>query len=53
MKENYKRPKWAAWADHIRAIDDPTRNYEKPEALAGLVVLDVSSRSMADRKSVV
>jgi len=43
----HKRPKWAAWADHIRAQDDPAKNFEKPEALDDLVVLDLSSRSMA------
>lgn len=42
-----KRPKWAAWADHIRSLDDPARNFEKPEALDDLVVIDLSSRSMA------
>jgi CoA:oxalate CoA-transferase len=46
MTEN-KRPKWADWADHIRAIDDPAKNFEKPEALDDLIVLDLSSRSMA------
>jgi crotonobetainyl-CoA:carnitine CoA-transferase CaiB-like acyl-CoA transferase len=44
---DYKRAKWAEWADHIRSEDDPAKNYEKPEALDDLVVLDVSSRSMA------
>ncbi|HOK06767.1 MAG TPA: CoA transferase [Syntrophales bacterium] len=43
----HKRPKWAAWADHIRSLDDPAKNFEKPEALDDLVVLDLSSRSMA------
>ncbi|MFB3926738.1 MAG: CaiB/BaiF CoA transferase family protein [Syntrophales bacterium] len=43
----HKRPKWAQWADFIRAQDDPAKNYEKPEALDDLVVLDLSSRSMA------
>ncbi len=44
---DYKRPKWADWADHIRSLDDPVKNFEKPEALDDLVVLDLSSRSMA------
>ena len=44
---DYKRPKWAEWADHVRSLDDPTKNFEKPEALDDLVVLDLSSRSMA------
>lgn len=44
---NYKRAKWAEWADHVRSLDDPAMNYEKPEALDDLVVLDISSRSMA------
>ncbi|MBP8980897.1 MAG: CoA transferase [Syntrophobacterales bacterium] len=44
---DYKRPKWADWADHIRSLDDPAKNFEKPEALDDLVVLDLSSRSMA------
>ncbi|HRT27833.1 MAG TPA: CoA transferase, partial [Syntrophales bacterium] len=44
---DYKRAKWAEWADHIRSLDDPAKNFEKPEALDDLVVLDVSSRSMA------
>ena len=44
---NYKRAKWADWADHIRSLDDPAKNFEKPEALDDIVVLDVSSRSMA------
>lgn len=43
----HKRPKWAAWADHIRALDDPAKAFDKPEALDDLVVLDLSSRSMA------
>ena len=43
----HKRPKWAEWADHIRALDDPAKAFEKPEALDDLVVLDLSSRSMA------
>ncbi len=43
----YKRPKWAEWADHVRSLDDPAKNFEKPEALDDLVVLDLSSRSMA------
>lgn len=43
----HKRPKWADWADHIRALDDPLKNFEKPEALDDLVILDLSSRSMA------
>ena len=43
----HKRPKWADWADHIRALDDPAKAFEKPEALDDLVVLDLSSRSMA------
>jgi len=47
MTADHKRPKWADWADHIRALDDPALNFAKPEALAGLVVLDVSSRSMS------
>ena len=42
-----KRPEWSDWADKIRALDDPVRNDEKPEALDDLVVLDISSRSMA------
>lgn len=44
---HYKRAKWAEWADHVRSLDDPAKNYEKPEALDDLVVLDISSRSMA------
>lgn len=44
---NYKRAKWADWADHIRSLDDPAKNFEKPEALDDLLVLDLSSRSMA------
>jgi crotonobetainyl-CoA:carnitine CoA-transferase CaiB-like acyl-CoA transferase len=44
---DYKRPKWAEWADHVRSLDDPAKNFEKPEALDDLVVLDLSSRSMA------
>jgi crotonobetainyl-CoA:carnitine CoA-transferase CaiB-like acyl-CoA transferase len=44
---NYARAKWADWADHIRSLDDPAKNSEKPEALDDLVVIDVSSRSMA------
>lgn len=43
----HKRPKWAEWADYIRALDDPAKNYEKPEALDDILVLDLSSRSMA------
>jgi crotonobetainyl-CoA:carnitine CoA-transferase CaiB-like acyl-CoA transferase len=43
----HKRPKWADWADQIRSQDDPAKNFEKPEALDDLVVLDLSSRSMA------
>lgn len=43
----HQRPKWADWADRIRAMDDPARAHEKPEALDDLVVLDISSRSMA------
>lgn len=43
----HKRPKWAAWADHIRSLDDPAKSFEKPEALDELLVLDLSSRSMA------
>lgn len=43
----HERPKWAAWADYIRSLDDPAKNFEKPEALDDLVVLDLSSRSMA------
>ncbi len=42
-----KRPKWADWADHIRSLDDPAKNYEKPEALGDLTIIDLSSRSMA------
>jgi crotonobetainyl-CoA:carnitine CoA-transferase CaiB-like acyl-CoA transferase len=41
------RPKWADWADKIRSLDDPVMAHEKPEALDDLVVLDMSSRSMA------
>lgn len=44
---DYKRAKWADWADKIRSLDDPAKNFEKPEALDDIVVLDVSSRSMA------
>ena len=44
---DYKRAKWAAWADHIRSLDDPAKSFEKPEALDDLVVIDLSSRSMA------
>ncbi|MFA7464735.1 MAG: CoA transferase, partial [Syntrophales bacterium] len=43
----HRRPKWAEWADYIRALDDPAKNYEKPEALDDILVLDLSSRSMA------
>ncbi len=43
----YKRAKWAEWADHIRSLDDPAKNYAKQEALDDIVVLDISSRSMA------
>jgi len=46
MKER-KRPNWADWADKIRSLDDPAKAFEKPEALDDLVVLDLSSRSMA------
>ncbi|MGO8943202.1 MAG: CaiB/BaiF CoA transferase family protein [Syntrophobacteraceae bacterium] len=46
MKER-KRPNWADWADHIRSLDDPAKAFEKSEALDDLVVLDLSSRSMA------
>ncbi len=42
-----KRAKWADWADHIRQLDDPAKAFMKPEALNDLVVLDLSSRSMA------
>lgn len=44
---DYTRAKWADWADHIRSQDDPVKAHEKPEALDDLVVLDISSRSMA------
>src|SRR5512137_427112 len=44
---DYKRAKWAAWADHVRGQDDPAKNFEKPEALDDLVVIDISSRSLA------
>jgi crotonobetainyl-CoA:carnitine CoA-transferase CaiB-like acyl-CoA transferase len=44
---DYKRAKWADWADNIRSQDDPAKNFEKPEALDDLVVIDISSRSMA------
>ena len=44
---DYKRAKWAEWADHIKSLDDPATNFEKPEALDDLIVIDVSSRSMA------
>jgi crotonobetainyl-CoA:carnitine CoA-transferase CaiB-like acyl-CoA transferase len=44
---DYKRAKWAAWADHVRSMDDPAKSFEKPEALDDLVVIDLSSRSMA------
>ena len=43
----HKRPKWADWADHVRALDDPEKSFEKPEALDDIVILDLSSRSMA------
>ena len=43
----HKRPKWADWADHIRSLDDPAKAFDKPEALDDLVILDLSSRSMA------
>jgi crotonobetainyl-CoA:carnitine CoA-transferase CaiB-like acyl-CoA transferase len=43
----HKRPKWADWADHVRAQDDPENNYQKPEALDDIIILDLSSRSMA------
>jgi crotonobetainyl-CoA:carnitine CoA-transferase CaiB-like acyl-CoA transferase len=46
MKER-KRPSWADWADNIRSLDDPAKAFEKPEALDDLVILDLSSRSMA------
>jgi len=42
-----KRPKWADWADHIRSLDDPAKNFDKPEALDDLTIIDLSSRSMA------
>ncbi len=42
-----KRPNWADWADRVRALDDPGKSFEKPEALDDIVVLDLSSRSMA------
>jgi len=42
-----KRPKWAEWADWIRAKDDFQTAGAKPEALADLVVLDLSSGSYA------
>jgi crotonobetainyl-CoA:carnitine CoA-transferase CaiB-like acyl-CoA transferase len=44
---DHKRPKWADWADHIRGLDDPEKSFEKPEALDDIVILDLSSRSMA------
>ena len=44
---DYTRAKWADWADHVRSLDDPANNFEKPEALDDLVVLDISFRSMA------
>ena len=40
-----KRPKWAGWADWIRAEDDPRAAGTKPEALADLVVLDLSDNN--------
>jgi crotonobetainyl-CoA:carnitine CoA-transferase CaiB-like acyl-CoA transferase len=43
----HKRPKWADWADHIRDLDDQEKSFEKPEALDDIVILDLSSRSMA------
>jgi len=46
MKEHEKAIQ-ADWTERIRALDDPASAYKKPEALDDLVVLDLSSRSMA------
>jgi crotonobetainyl-CoA:carnitine CoA-transferase CaiB-like acyl-CoA transferase len=46
MKE-LERAKQVEWAERVRALDDPTTASRKPEALDDLVVLDLSSRSMA------
>jgi crotonobetainyl-CoA:carnitine CoA-transferase CaiB-like acyl-CoA transferase len=46
MKEQ-ERAKQAEWTERIRALDDPATAARKPEALDDLVVLDLSSRSMA------
>ena len=43
----HKRPEWAEWADRIKSLDDPAKANEKTEALDDLVVLDISTRSMA------
>lgn len=44
MSEQDKGVKWSDW---IRQQDDPTQAAKKPEALAGLTVLDCSESSMA------
>ena len=46
MKEEKKATR-ADWTERIRTMDDPASAFEKPEALDDLVVLDLSSRSMA------
>ncbi len=46
MKE-LEKTKQTEWAERIRSLDDPATASKKPEALDDLVVLDLSSRSMA------
>ncbi len=46
MKE-LEKAKQTEWAERIRSLDDPATASRKPEALDDLVVLDLSSRSMA------
>lgn len=41
------RPKWADWADEARRLDDPRLAHGKPEALDGLVILDLSHNNYA------
>ncbi|HYA42607.1 MAG TPA: CoA transferase [Syntrophobacteraceae bacterium] len=47
MNERKKGKNASTWADRIKSFDDPAKAFEKPEALDDLVVLDISSRSMA------
>ena len=42
MKSGERVAGSSAGADHIRSLDDPARNFEKPEALDDLVVIDLS-----------